>query len=80
VDFVKLAPSFVRDIHKNQQKQDELNALNERVTALGVKTIATAVENASSLTVLWTIGVGYLQGYFLQEPSETIEYGTQELT
>ena len=80
VDFVKLAPSFVRDIHRNQQKQDELNSLNERVTGLGVKTIATAVENASSLTVLWTIGVGYLQGYFLQEPSETIDYQTQELT
>ena len=64
----------------NQQKQDELNSLNERVTGLGVKTIATAVENASSLTVLWTIGVGYLQGYFLQEPSDTIDYPTQKLT
>jgi diguanylate cyclase (GGDEF)-like protein/PAS domain S-box-containing protein len=79
VDFVKLAPNLVSDINSNQEKQDELNNLNEVIIASGVKTIATAVEDANSLTVLWTIGIGYIQGYFLQEPSRTIEYGSSYL-
>jgi len=81
VDFAKLAPSFVRELNSNQQKQDELNSLNEIILNQNIKTIATGVEDANSLTVLWTVGVGYIQGYFLQEPSETIEYGNaQQLT
>ncbi len=79
VDFAKLAPSFVRELNNNQQKQDELNDLNAQIHKHGVKTIATGVEDANSLTVLWTVGVGYIQGYFLQEPSETIEYGSQPI-
>ncbi len=78
-DFVKLAPSFVRELNNNQQKQDELNNLNEMILNHGMKTVATSVEDANSLTVLWTVGVGYIQGYFLQEPSETIEYAAQQL-
>ncbi|MES9936895.1 MAG: EAL domain-containing protein [Sedimenticola sp.] len=38
------------------------------------KTIATGVEDANSLAILWTVGVNYTQGYFLQEPSATIAY------
>jgi diguanylate cyclase (GGDEF)-like protein/PAS domain S-box-containing protein len=81
VDFVKLAPSFVRELNSNPQKQDELNQLNETILGYDVKTIATGVEGANSLTVLWTVGVSYIQGYFLQEPSESIDYGAgQQLT
>jgi diguanylate cyclase (GGDEF)-like protein len=79
VEFAKLAPAFLRDISSSQQKQGELNSLNELIVGQGVKTIAAGVEDANSLTVLWTVGVGYIQGYFLQEPSESIEYGNQEL-
>ncbi len=79
VDFVKFAPSFVEEINTNQQKQDDLNTLNSLVGKHSVKSVATAVEDANSLTVLWTVGVGYIQGYFLQEPSETIDYAAQRL-
>jgi EAL domain-containing protein (putative c-di-GMP-specific phosphodiesterase class I) len=79
VDFVKLAPSFVHDVNRNQEKQDTLNTLNAMALKHGAKTVATGVEDANSLTVLWTVGVHYIQGYFLQEPSATIEYGVNQL-
>ena len=28
--------------------------------------------DASSLAILWNIGINYIQGYFLQEPSNAI--------
>lgn len=78
VDYVKLAPSFVQEISINQQKQDELQRLNEILTHHKVKAIATAVEDANSLTILWTVGIAYIQGHFLQEPCPTIEYEAQQ--
>ncbi len=73
-DFVKLAPEFMDELAENQERQEELSAANELAQSFDVKTIATAVEDANSLAVLWTIGVNYIQGYFLQDPSDTITF------
>ena len=74
VDFVKFDSSFIEDLASSQEKQDQLNALNNMAQSYDTKTVAMAVEDANSLAVLWTVGVNYIQGYFLQEPSETISY------
>lgn len=74
VDFVKIDSSFIEDLATNQEKQDRLNELNTLAQSYDVKTVAMSVEDANSLAVLWTVGVNYIQGYFLQEPSETISY------
>jgi EAL domain-containing protein (putative c-di-GMP-specific phosphodiesterase class I) len=39
----------------------------------GAKTVVTGVEDARSLTLLWTAGVDYVQGNFLQKPTDTID-------
>ena len=74
VDFVKFDISFIEDLASSQEKQDKLNSLNTMAQSYNTKTVAMAVEDANSLAVLWTVGVNYIQGYFLQEPSETISY------
>lgn len=79
VDFVKLAPSFSRDLATDPDRQQALSAINEMIVGRNIKSIATAVEDGNSLTVLWTVGISYIQGYFLQEPSHTIEYNTEQL-
>ncbi|MCW8907918.1 MAG: EAL domain-containing protein [Sedimenticola sp.] len=74
VDFVKFDFDLLEDLATNQKKQDQLNELNKLAMLHKVKTIAMGVEDANSLAVLWTVGVNYIQGYFLQEPSENISY------
>jgi multidomain signaling protein FimX len=74
VDFVRLDRSFMDGLNKNPKKQNELHALNELATTYHIKTVTTGVEDAITLALLWNIGVNYIQGYFLQEPSETIDY------
>jgi EAL domain-containing protein (putative c-di-GMP-specific phosphodiesterase class I) len=32
------------------------------------------VEDANSLSILWGLGINYIQGNFLQPPSENLEY------
>lgn len=74
VDFVKFDFELMQDLASKQNQQDHLNELNSVAKAHNIKTIAMGVEDANSLAILWTVGVNYIQGYFLQEPSENISY------
>lgn len=74
VDVVKLSPELVRDLADDTTQQANLKQVNGRLQSAGYKTIATGVEDASSLAVLWSVGVNYIQGYYLQEPSTTIAF------
>jgi len=74
LNFVQFDPSFLEDLSENQEKQDTLNQLNEMIQERNIKTIAAGVEEASNLAILWSIGVNYIRGYFIQEPVATISY------
>jgi EAL domain-containing protein (putative c-di-GMP-specific phosphodiesterase class I) len=74
IDIVKLSPEFMRDLATNQSQQDKMNNINGKLQRDGYKTVASSVEDAGSLAILWNIGVNYIQGYFLQEPSSTITF------
>jgi diguanylate cyclase (GGDEF)-like protein/PAS domain S-box-containing protein len=74
LDYVQFDSSFLDGLSDNQQKQDKLNHLNETVQLKSIKTIASGVEEASNLAILWTIGVNYICGHFIQEPTEAITY------
>ncbi len=74
VDFIKFDSSLVDGIAGNQEMQDTLTTMNQEVKAFNIKTIIVGVEDANSLAVLWTVGVNYIQGYFLQEPADNIEF------
>ena len=74
VDYVKLDRSLTQGLASSQQQQDKLHNLNRLAQSFGVKSVALGVEDANSLAVLWTIGVNYIQGNFLQKPTPTIAY------
>lgn len=79
VDVVKLSPDFMQGLATEMGAQDRMGEANKRLQEAGYKTIASGVEDANSLAILWNIGVNYIQGYFLQEPSNTITFeGEQE--
>jgi len=73
-DFVRLDHSCVDSIAKSEAKQSQLKTLHEMITSHKAKTVVTGVEDANTLAILWNLGINYIQGYFLQEPSETIAY------
>ena len=74
VDIVKLSPEFITNLARNPQSQEKLAEVNQRLQEEKFKTIASGVEDANSLAILWNIGVNYIQGYFLQEPSSSISF------
>lgn len=74
VDFVKLAPEYLDGLTGNANRQDRLQRVNSMLQTNGYQTIASGVEEAAVLAVLWGVRVNYIQGDFLQEPSSNIVF------
>ena len=74
IDYVKMDKDFANGLATDQKRQDALTELANAVREYDMKSVAVGVEDANSLAVLWTVGVHYIQGYYLQEPSENINF------
>jgi EAL domain-containing protein (putative c-di-GMP-specific phosphodiesterase class I) len=72
-DYVKFAPETAAGLAEDESKQKRLAQLATAAREAGMKTVVTGVEDARTLTVLWTLGIDYVQGNFLQKPAASIE-------
>jgi diguanylate cyclase (GGDEF)-like protein/PAS domain S-box-containing protein len=73
-DYVKVHGSFTKDIQNNQEGPEVLSNLIKELLEHDKVTIVPFVENASVLSTLWQTGVHYIQGHYLQAPSENMNY------
>ncbi|WP_252274960.1 EAL domain-containing response regulator [Pseudomonas subflava] len=73
VDFVKVDGSFSQDL-TNADNQEALKTLLASLHAQAKLTIVPFVESASVLATLWQAGVNYIQGHYLQGPSQSMDY------
>jgi diguanylate cyclase (GGDEF)-like protein/PAS domain S-box-containing protein len=80
VDYIRMDRGLMHDLAENTQNQDTIRKITQHATELGKFTIAQHVPDASSLSVLWGLGVNFIQGYFLQEPLPEMEYDFTEMT
>ncbi|MCP3851382.1 MAG: EAL domain-containing protein [Gammaproteobacteria bacterium] len=74
VDFLKLDFDLVQNISTNVKKLEELTAVCAQANELSIKTIVPFVEEAGSLSVIWQSGAHFIQGHFLQEASESLDF------
>jgi diguanylate cyclase (GGDEF)-like protein/PAS domain S-box-containing protein len=79
-DYVRIESSFMDNLAENPQNQDTIKSLAEQAAELGKLTIAQHVPDATSLSLLWGMGVNFIQGYFLQEPLPDMEYDFTEMS
>lgn len=71
-DMVRLARSYVQGI----DSEDNLNtvkSLIERTKEVSVDVLMPYIEDAATMSVAWSVGARYLQGYYLEAPSSTIK-------
>ena len=73
VDIVKMDPSFTKDLN-SEDKGAELKQMLQALAEKNCKVIVPQVENAAEMAPLWQSGVDYIQGSFLQEPSQTMSF------
>lgn len=73
-DYLKLERSFMEDLTSSPENQEAVKKITEYAMENNKLTIAQCVQDATSLSVLWGMGVNFIQGNFLQEPAPEMDY------
>ena len=73
-DYVKFDGSFIQELAEEAILDNNFVALLSNLTNLGKITIAPQVENPQVMSLLWKSGLGMVQGYYLQPPTEDMKY------
>jgi multidomain signaling protein FimX len=73
-NYVKLDRTFMADLAKSTENQTKIRELCEQSRAFGRMTVAEFVEDAASMSFLFTSGVNFVQGNFLAEPEKVMSY------
>jgi len=73
-DYLKVSATLMENVSQDDENQEAVRTLSDTAHSMNKETIAPYVEDAGALSVLWGLGVNYIQGNFLQEPSESMNY------
>lgn len=74
VDFLKLDSELVQNIATDAVKLKALNEVCSQANQLKIQTIVPFIEEAGPLSVIWQSGAHFIQGTFLQEASESMDF------
>ena len=74
VDYLKIDGSFIHNLASDTDNQAMVKSILDTANSMNKQCIAEYVQDAHSLAVLWQSGINFIQGNFLQEPSETLSY------
>lgn len=73
-DFLKLDRSLIEELSDSQETEERVRAIVENAHSMKKQVIAGYVEDAGTLARLWQHQVDFVQGNFLQSPSEKMNY------
>lgn len=71
-DYLKIDRSYMADLPKHPENQKKVAELFQQAHELKRQTIAEWVEDATSTSLLFSCGVDFVQGNFLQPPQRLI--------
>ena len=70
--YLKIDRSFMSELPKNKENQERIKDICEQAHHAGKLTVAEFVEDAASMSILFSCGVNFVQGNFLQEPEKIL--------
>lgn len=73
-DYLKIDGSFIHNLASDNANQAMVKSILDLAQSMQKKCIAEFVQDPHSLAVLWQQGIHYIQGNFLQEPDESLNY------
>ena len=73
-DYLKIDRSFMAELAKNKENQEKVRSIASEARNAGKVTVAEFVEDAGSMSILFSCGVNFVQGNFLQEPQRVMAY------
>lgn len=71
---LKIDRSFIEDLPKNPDSQKRVREIALKARDFGIQTIAEFVQDAASMSILFSAGVDYVEGHFLAAASPEMNY------
>jgi diguanylate cyclase (GGDEF)-like protein/PAS domain S-box-containing protein len=78
VHYVKINGAFVERMSRDPENQAAVKAIIEMTRHANKQCIAEFVSDANSLALLWRMGADYAQGFYIQPPSDKLDYDFSE--
>lgn len=72
--YLKIDQGLIGDLGKNPENQKKVREIADRAKTMNRRTIAEGVQDAGSMTVLFTSSVNYVEGMFLAPPGPEMNY------
>ena len=72
--YLKIDRSYMAELPKSKENQERIKAMCEQAHNAGKLTVAEFVEDAASMSILFSCGINFVQGNFLQEPEQVMSY------
>jgi diguanylate cyclase (GGDEF)-like protein len=73
MDYCKIDGSLMQSVASNPEVQRKIGNFVSQCAQRQIKTIASRVENANTMAVLFQLGVAYMQGHYVHEPEVVLE-------
>lgn len=73
-DYIKIDRTYMSDLPRNKDNQTKIREICDMARSIDKITIAEFVEDAASMSLLFSCGVNFVQGNFLQEPEKVMAY------
>ena len=73
VRYLKFDGNVVKELMKSEDTE-ALESVLETARQLAIRTVATHVEDAESLSEIWSRGFDYVQGHYFQQPESELTY------
>ena len=74
--MVRLARNYVEGIDA-ADNLETVKSIIVRTNEINVDVLMPYIEDAATMSVAWSVGARYLQGYYLEAPSNTIKVSNE---
>ena len=72
--YLKIDPQFMEDLAKSADSQKQVRSIAKEASARSIRTIADRVQDATSMTLLFSAGLDFVQGDFLAPAGPDMSY------
>ena len=72
MDFLKIDGALMQGLANDRPLQERVKDLVAQANERNIATIAERVEDANTMAVLWQLGIGFIQGFFVNSPEEVV--------
>ena len=74
IQFIKITPELVSGMGSDMENSELIQQISQYAARQKIQVVANAVEDSNTLSLLYSSGIDFISGYFVQEPRDSMDY------